>query len=308
MASARGSDTWPNFFIVGAAKCGTTSLYHYLSQHPDVYMSPNKEPHWFSRIPDVPGRGSHPVASEEEYLRLFKGRTSESAVGEASPSYLWDKSAPHRIFDAVPQARIIAILRNPVERAYSHYMMDVRADKQELSFAKALERDLRAEVKGWGVSDQYIDLGLYAAQVQRYLETFGSARVKVFLYEELVGDPKALLRSAFGFLDVEPGYAEEIRTDVQYNKYSVPRNRLAKKVLGSRLFRSQLSRALRARMISNDQIRAQLRQSLLFREGAKSTMDADSRQLLMDLYRPDIRRLQDLLDRDLSNWLREDEN
>jgi hypothetical protein len=304
VASFRGSDTWPNFFIVGAAKSGTTSLYHYLSQHPDVYMSPNKEPHWFSRIPDVPGRGSHPVVSEEEYLRLFKGRTSESAVGEASPSYLWDESAPHRIKDAVPQAKIIAILRNPVERAYSHYMMDVRAGKQELSFAKALERDQQAEVKGWGVSDQYIDLGFYAAQVHHYLETFGSARVKVFLYEDLIRDPRALLRSAFGFLDVKPGYAEEIRTDVHYNKYSVPKNRLAKNFLSSRLFRSRLSRALRAKVIPNHQVRAQLRQSLLFREGARSTMDAGSRRFLMDLYRTDIQRLQYILNRDLSHWLR----
>jgi hypothetical protein len=267
-------------------------------------MSPNKEPHWFSRIPDVPGRGSHPVASEEEYLRLFRGRTSESAVGEASPSYLWDESAPHRIFDTVPQAKIIAILRNPVERAYSHYMMDVRAGKQELSFAKALERDLRAEVKGWGVSDQYIDLGFYAAQVQRYLETFGSALVKVFLYEDLIRDPRALLRSAFGFLDVEPGYAEDIRTDVHYNKYSVPKNRLAKNVLASRLFRSRLSSTLRARIIPNHQVRAQLRQSLLFREDARATMDAGSRRFLMDLYRTDIQRLQEMLNRDLSHWLR----
>jgi hypothetical protein len=304
VTSFRGLDTWPNFFIVGAAKSGTTSLYHYLSQHPDVYMSTNKEPHWFSRIPDVPGRGSHPVASEEEYLKLFKGRTSEAAVGEASPSYLWDESAPHRIFDAVPRAKIIAILRNPVERAYSHYMMDVRAGKQELSFAKALERDQRAEVKGWGVSDQYIDLGFYAAQLKRYMETFGGARVKVFLYEDLIGDPKALLRSAFGFLEVNPGCAEEIRTDVHYNKYSVPKNRLAKNVLASRLFRSRLSSALRSRIIPNHQVRAQLRQSLLFREGARSTMDAGSGRFLMDLYRTDIQTLQEMLNRDLSHWLR----
>src|SRR5215212_10736723 len=83
LGSSRGAKipTLPTFFIVGAAKSGTTSLYHYLSQHPDIYMSPNKEPHWFSRIPYVPDRGSHPVYSEEEYLELFKGRTKESAIG-----------------------------------------------------------------------------------------------------------------------------------------------------------------------------------------------------------------------------------
>jgi hypothetical protein len=302
-ARSASSPTWPTFFIIGAAKSGTTSLYHYLDQHPDIFMSPNKEPHWFSRVPYVPGRGSHPVASEEEYLKLFKGRTKESAIGEASPSYIWDKEAPYRIKEAVPQAKIIAILRHPVERAYSHYMMDVKADKQDLSFMEALERDYLAQDEGWGVSDQYIDLGFYAEQVQRYLKVFGRAQVKIFLYEDLRDNPRALLRSIFEFLDVDPGYADTVGTDVQYNKYSVPRNRLFKSILRSRLFRSQLARALRARMISNHQIRAQLRQSFLHKEETKSTMDADCRRFLMKLYGSDIQRLQDLLDRDLGHWL-----
>jgi Sulfotransferase family len=119
--------TIPDFFVVGAAKSGTTSLYHYLDQHPDVYMPRNKEPHYFSRVPPFPGRGSHPVTSEEEYLDLFKLWNKESVAGEASPSYLWDEKAPYRIKETVPQAKIIAILRHPVERAYSHYLMDVKA-------------------------------------------------------------------------------------------------------------------------------------------------------------------------------------
>ena len=300
---------WPTFFVVGAAKSGTTSLYHYLSQHPDVYMPRNKEPHWFSRVPPFPGRGSHPVTSEEEYLGLFKGWSKESVAGEASPSYLWDEKAPYRIKGAVPQAKIIAILRHPAERAYSHYMMDVRLDKQDLSFREALERDYHAENKGWGVSDQYIDLGFYAEQVQRYVEVFGSTQVKIFLYEDLRENPRALLRSAFEFLEVDPGYADAIRTDERYNTYSLPRNRLAKRILRSRLFKSRLARELRARAIANPQIRAQLRQSVLLKEETKSAMDPDCRRFLMDLYRSDIRKLQALLDRELGHWLHiDDEN
>jgi hypothetical protein len=295
--------TLPTFFVVGAAKSGTTSLYHYLGQHPDIYMPHNKEPHWFSRVPYIPGQGAHPVTSEEEYLKLFKGRTMESAIGEASPSYLWDKKTPYRIKETVPHAKIIAILRHPVERAYSHYMMDVRADKQHLPFMEALMRDQDAKNKGWGVSDLYLDLGFYAEQVERYYEAFGRSQVKVFLYEDLRQDPKSLLRSAFAFLGTEPSNANNIRTDVQYNKYSVPKNRLAKTILGSRMFRARRSSKLRAKLISNDQTRAQIRSSLLFKDAAKSTMDAESRRFLMDLYRPDIQKLQGLLNRDLGHWL-----
>lgn len=301
-----GSDTvgtLPTFFVVGAAKSGTTSLYHYIGQHPDVYMPHNKEPHWFSRVPYIRGQGAHPVTSEEEYLRLFKDRTTESAIGEASPSYLWNEEAPYRIKETIPHAKIIVILRHPVERAHSHYMMDVRADKQHLTFMEALMRDQQAENKGWGVSDLYIDLGFYAEQVQRYYDAFGRSQVQVFLYEDLRQNPKSLLRSAFAFLGTEPGHADNIDTDVQYNKYSVPKNPLAKTILGSRMFRARQSSKLRAKLIPNDQTRAQIRSSLLFRDAAKSTIDAESRRFLMDLYRPDIQRLQGLLNRDLGHWL-----
>jgi hypothetical protein len=300
--------TLPTFLIVGAAKSGTTSLYHYLSQHPDIYMPPNKEPHWFSRLPYVPGRASHPVNSVEEYLDLFKGRDKESAIGEASPSYLWDEKAPYRIKEAIPQAKIIAILRHPVERAYSHYMMDVRMDKQDLPFMEALKRDYHAEKKGWGVSDQYIDLGFYAEQVQRYLKLFDRTQIKVFLYDDLRKNPKALLRSALEFLEVDPEYTATIRTDVQYNKSLSPKNRLAKMALRSRFFRSQQFRTLRAKLISNHQLRARLREAVLFKEEIKHEMDAGSRRFLEDLYRTDIQRLQDLLNRDLSHWLNDVEN
>lgn len=293
----------PNFFIVGAAKSGTTSLYHYLSQHPDVYMPANKEPHWFSRVQIHPGQGSHPATSEEEYLKLFEKRNGEPAAGEASPSYLWDKEAPYRIKEAVPHARIIAILRHPVERAYSHYMMDVRAGKQDLGFMEALERDYRAEPKVWSVTDLYIDLGYYAEQLQRYLEVFDAAQIKVYLYEDLRKDPIDLMESLMVFLEIDPRYASSIQTDVQYNAYSVPKNRLAKSIFGSQVFRSRSASALRAKMIPNHQLRARLRQSLLFKEGSKPKMDEEARSFLMELYRPDILDLQDLLGRDLSHWL-----
>lgn len=296
--------TLPNFFVIGAAKSGTTSLYHYLSQHPDVYMSPNKEPHWFSRVQVVPGQGSHPVTSEEEYLRLFAGRSRESAAGEASPSYIWDARAPYRIGEVVPQARIIAILRHPVERAYSHYLMNVRDEKENLSFMEALRRDSEEGTKAWSVSRLYIDLGFYAEQLRRYYDVFDGGRIRVFLYEDLRRDPRAVLESMLKFLEVDPGYAASIHTERRSNKYSTLRQGPIKSVFQSRLFKSRTSSALRARLMPNPQLRARIRESLFFKGDSKPAMEAHAVRFLMDLYRPDIQALQDLLNRDLGHWLR----
>jgi hypothetical protein len=296
---------YPNFFIVGAAKSGTTSLYRYLGQHPEVYVSPMKEPNWFSRV-HAPGRISS-VASEAEYLRLFEGRDGEPAAGEASPSYLWDEEAPWRIKKAVPEAKIIAILRHPVDRALSDYAQTVRWEGETLPLLEALKQGHYAQPKTYGITRLYVDLGFYAEQVRRYLEAFGEGRVRIFLYEDLERDPGALLRSVLEFLDVDPGYADSVETDVQYNKYSIPKEgplaRVAEKVLKSRTFRSPQFRALRMRLIPDAKLRFRIRQFLRFREDAKPEMDPESRRFLMNLYREDIRELQGLIGRDLEHWL-----
>lgn len=291
-------DACPNFFVVGAAKAGTTSLYRCLSQHPDVYMAPVKEPHWFSRVQPNPEHAVSPVTSEREYLKLFEGWKGESAIGEASPSYLWDAEAPHRIKDALPHAKIIAILRHPVERAYSHYLMNVQEGIQNLPFLEALEEDHQARRKGWGVSHLYVDLGLYAEQVRRYLEAFDRSQVKVILYEDVRGDPKTVLESLFGFLEVDPQCAEGIYTDVHYNPYTVPRNHLTKTVLRSRRIRSLGAK------VTPKPTREWIRKRLLSKREPKPAMDEGAREFLMDLFRPDIRKLQKSLGRDLDSWLR----
>jgi hypothetical protein len=297
----------PTFFIVGAAKAGTTSLYHYLNQHPDVYMSPNKEPHWFSRVRPVPGQDSRPVASEEEYLELFNEWNGESAIGEASPSYLWDEEAPYRIKEAVPHAKIIAILRDPVERAYSHYLMQVREGKEDLPFMAALQQDYHEENKAWSASRLYVDLGFYADQVQRYLEVFGEEQVKICLYaKELIRNPRALLKSVMEFIEVDPRYAASVRTDTWSNTYAVPRSRLALDVFRSRIRRSRRFEALKEKLIPDQRLRARIRETLLYKAGTKPQMDVQARKFLIDLYREDVHRLASLIDRDLGHWLQTD--
>src|ERR687894_3261543 len=120
--AARCPMTMPNFFIIGAQKAGTTSLYYYLKQHPQIYMSPRKEPHFFKGMHSElrkSGRGLPPVTDLGDYQALFRGVTDEKAIGEASASYLYSPKAPALIKSSIPDAKLIAVLRNPADRAYS---------------------------------------------------------------------------------------------------------------------------------------------------------------------------------------------
>lgn len=287
----------PNLFVVGAAKSGTTSLYHYLDQHPEVYMSPVKEPHWFSRVEPNPDQLVDAVTSEEQYLGLFRGRREEPVVGEASPSYLWDVAAPRRIQEAVPQARIVVVLRHPVDRAYSHYAMDVADGKQTLPFMEALRRDLQSENKGWGVSHLYVELGFYAEQLRRYLGVFTSTQVKVLFYEDLQESPEGFLASLLNFIGVDSNHAAAIDTGRRYKEHLAPRNRWTKRVL-----RSPRSRSL-GKVLVPRSTRNWVRDNLLLGKGAKPAIDPNARQFLMALYRPSIGELQEITGRNLEHWL-----
>ncbi len=147
-----------------------------------------KEPHFFSQIEPAPERKAFfpHVTDEDEYLALFEGATTEELLGEASTSYLWDRQAAERIKRVVPEARILIVLRDPVDRAYSQYWNDVREGIDRRSFLEALVEEQRSGPGAWGVSSLYIDCGRYADQVERYLDRFG-ARVQVLFFEDFVG-------------------------------------------------------------------------------------------------------------------------
>ncbi len=151
--------TLPNFLVIGATKSGTTSLYTYLKQHPEVYM-PMKEPNFFAlegREPPFfrgPEGWKEPsqkrITDLEGYRTLFAGASGEKAMGEVSPLYLYAPQAAYRIRRYVPEAKLVAILRNPVERAYSAYMHLVREDREPLGFAEALKEEERRIQSNWG--------------------------------------------------------------------------------------------------------------------------------------------------------------
>lgn len=291
------SEIWPDFFIVGAAKCGTSSLYAYLKQHPQVYMSPNKEPHFFSQIePGADRRYVIPrtVASEDEYLNLFREANGAIAIGEASPSYLWDEAAAYRMRDKIPEARIIIVLRDPIERAFSHYLMNVREGTQNLPFYEALLEDQNRPVKGWTSSNLYVELGQYASQVERYINFFGRERVCVILSDELKRDTEAALRRAANFLHVDEEPVSDIKSEKTYNSYSPPPSGAIKTFI----VRSSWIRSL-ARTVVPQKVRWEIRDKVLSKPMDKPEMDQRSVEMLRQVYEPDVSRLEELLGRGL---------
>jgi hypothetical protein len=286
---ATGSRRWPNLFLVGAAKAGTTSLYDSLARHPAIYMSPMKEPHYFSRIDPAPERRAFfpRVTDEDSYLALFDGAAGEGLVGEASTSYLWEPHTAERIKGSIPEARILVMLRDPVERAYSQYWNDVRGGLERRGFQEALVDERRSGPGAWGVTSLYIECGLYADQLERYLERFG-AQVHVAFFEDYARDEGATTAEILSFLGLEPEAADALSR--RANPASMPRNRLSRAVLGSgrarTIARATVPRGLRSRL-----------RGALLKRSTRPPMDPEARALLTEAFGPEADRLGALLGR-----------
>jgi hypothetical protein len=292
----------PNFFVVGAQKAGTTSLYHYLDQHPEVFMCPAKEPHFFEGMQQDylrPDRRLAPVTDLETYLGLFDGVGDEKAVGEASTSYIYSRRSPSLIKQSVPDARIIAVLRNPADRAYSNFLHCVRGGREPLEdFAEALRAE-EARIKDrWAPLWYYKQKGYYHDQVKRYLDTFGRERVRIFLYDDLRARPLEVLQHMFAFLGVDEAFVPDL--SVEHNTAGLPKNRrlyAVAKRLGSwnpalklesmeRFLPSGTSRYVKSRFFAKP-----------------PPFPPEVRRTLLSSYRKDILRLEDLIQKDLSRWL-----
>lgn len=286
----------PNFFIVGAAKAGTTSLHAYLSSHPQVFMSALKEPHYFADF-DVSRELDNflpVIRSRRDYHDLFKNSDGYIAVGEASPSYLCDPVAAKRIKSAIPTAKIIISLRNPVDRAYSHYLMEFNRGTETLPFDKALECDLRRREMGWGKAAQYTELGLYADQVRSFLNVFGRDQVLIILFEDLVRDTNGTMQQVARFLGIDPFAYPESAFAAVHNRFEVSRGRIARGVLRMRPIR------IWAKKWIPRKVRTIVRNNLLFAAGQKPRLSPDTRRMLAARFEMDLQLLEKLLERDLS--------
>ncbi len=300
----------PNFIIIGAAKSGTTSLWHYLKQHPQIYMSLRKHTRFFAFEVEEPGfRGPPPeqpsvpyaVADIEAYHALFDGATCETAIGEASHSYLYRPEAPGRIQEYAPRMKLIAILRNPAERAFSHYRQMVRDEREPITdFVRALEEEEARIRDNWWPDFHYVHLGLYHDQLKRYFDLFDRDQIKVYLYEDLNSDPRSLMKDTFGFLGVDDAFVPEMT--VRFNASCIPES----KFLHLFLQKLRLIMPVVERLAPKSQYRRLLRigGTLHNRNLAKPKLSPEvRRRVTNDYFREDILKLQRLIQRDLSSWL-----
>lgn len=294
--------TMPNFLVIGAAKAGTTALYYYLKQHPQIYMSPEKEPKFFALEGDKldfrgPGDRENinksAITDIETYRQLFKGVTNEIAIGEASPLYLYSPKAAERIKKYIPHAKLIAILRNPIERAYSGYIMHVREGRETAKdFAEALQEEETRILNNWGWG-HYVNVGFYHTQLKRYLDLFDREQIRVYLYEDLKTNPISLVQDIFRFLGVDDTFLPD--TSLKYNVAGVPKNDALKALIKNL---NPVKPAMN--FLLPDKLRHYVRSKIFEKP---PLLSPDIHQNLIEVYREDILNLQNFLQRDLSQWL-----
>lgn len=285
MSSTRPA--WPDFFIVGQPKAGTSSLHVYLSQVPGICMSKIKEPNYFARIVVPDDSRIRPIRNVESYRGLFADAGPGDLLGEASPTYLEDPGAAAAIHAVSPGSKIIVSLRDPVDLIYSFYLMLLRNDGA-MSFMEEIRRKLAiTEGTNWKRIELRLEYGYFYPGLKRYFDLFGSDRIKVVIYEELARDTVRVVQEVLDFLEVPYSAA---RLDLRnYNEYGAPRGAWTRAILGNRRILQLAERTLPA------PFRNWVKRTVLLRKAQKPVMQPEAEQLLIDLYRKDIKETLELL-------------
>jgi hypothetical protein len=312
----------PDFFLVGAPKAGTTALWRFLQAHPEVWMSPVKEPNYFAReirvenfepglrrrvekaqrkfrkyldAPVLDRRAGGIVTEWEDYLRLFAGAGGRKAAGEASVCYLWSSTAAEGIAGKIPQAKIFMLLRDPAERAYSEYLQGISNGSIRWSFQEQIQRYLRDKSGQMSAHFPFLEFGLYAEQVERYRKRFEN-NVWIGFYDDFRERPADVFAGVCRFV----GVREDVPMDFirRYNEAEPPRF----SVVGAMKWSGVWERAAR---VVPSRVRPVIRKALTRRPGTVR-MEPRDRAMLVDFYREDIRNLEGIVGRSLEAWLRVD--
>jgi len=286
-----------NLFIVGAGKSGTTALANQLSTLDEVFLPRKKEPQFFAMYDDekwaeVDHFGSTYIQDSDCYKDLYKAHQNEKYVVDASTTYLHRAGTAKRIHDYNSNAKIIMLLRNPVDRAYSHYLMSRRVGHTRSDFLSAIENEYLET--GTGVS-YYIGIGLYAKQVEEYLHVFPEANIKIILYEDYSNDIVGTFKDLLSFLEIDSSCENYDFLTARHNKTLLPRNqivsslannkrltKLARQILGTRAY-NRITNAL----YTNRNVRI---------------ITLEEREQCLSYFYEDIKRLEGILKRDLSHW------
>ncbi|MGB3514641.1 MAG: sulfotransferase [Microcoleaceae cyanobacterium] len=307
--------TMPNFLIIGAPKSGTTSLYQYLKEHPEIYLPDKKEPHFFSfegrtqgfNGPSQANFMKKRITKIEDYKKLFEEVNDELAIGEASTSYLYIPEAVERIKKYVPEVKIIAILRHPADRAFSDYLQHWKDGGEVfLDFADALKQEDKRISEGWSPFWQYKGIGFYSVHLKRYFDDFLSEQIRIYLYEDIRDEPLKTVQDIFKFLNVDRNFTPDFSQKYNVSQIKrMPRNTKLHNFLTQDnpiksffkvLFPVELRKIITGYIKKKNTVRVS--------ESFKPSLSPQVRQQLLEEYREDILNLQTLIERDLSAWLK----
>ena len=292
----------PNLLIVGAAKCGTTSLHNYLKQHPDIFMSKQKEPHFLINSDIGEDRIHKAITVLEDYEDMFKTDSIYKYKGESSVMYLafpeFSIKNIKKYLD--PDVKIIIMLRNPVERAFAGYLHNLRYNPSEnLSFEEAFEK---SEARYYQERDitpdtRYLHVGNYYSQVESFMSMFND-NVLVIMYEDYVSDIDLCLANVFDFLDID-----KISVDTS-RRHMVGGWIFKRKFLRNLLIPKNNFKSLIKSFLPNKKIRKAVKQKIMNMSTVKNpSISKDMHKKLTEYYRKDIDNLSKLLNKELNCWI-----
>lgn len=276
-----------NLFIIGFPRCGTSSVYTHLAAHPAIYGPPVKEPHFYGRVIDAALRESQASAqrARQRYEATYDGQEARTARYrlDGSATYCWHDDAPARILQACPEASILVMLRDPIERAASHHGVALREGAVSEGLLDAIQVDLEREEAGIHARERFVGAGRYATHLARWQEVFGADRIHVALLEDLRANPRQALAGMARFLNVDAAPILARNLTVRHNAADEPRSDLARAVLGLP------GAGVIARAMPRP-VRRLLRRAALKPVGA-AAVDVGTASLLRDVYRDEVARL-----------------
>ncbi|MCP3666485.1 MAG: sulfotransferase [Gammaproteobacteria bacterium] len=296
-----------DFLIVGAAKAGTTALYRMLEEHPQIFLPKNKEPKFISsQFIEYPlaGPGDSGVEKAscktmEEFSALYLDKKKDQVAGEGSIDNLFyhENSIP-LIKEYFSNPKILIVLRNPVERAYSAYYHLVRDGRETLDFTEALKEERFRRSNNWQFLWSYYNAGLYYDQVKSYLDSFTD--VKVILHDDLIAMPEEIMKDVYDFLSVDNTYLPV--TSNKYNVSGIPKNRVYQQILYPRLSFFRLFKKY-IRMLLSEKAVTRLRGKMKSKMLYKPVLNDHIKRELIIRYQEDIKKLSSLINRDLTMWI-----
>ena len=294
----------PNFLLVGAAKSGTTSLFNYLTQHSDIYIPEVKECRFFSQLPkNFNGLGAEffpnsGITDERVYFKLFCEH-EDKVCGDMSNDYLYyyEKSIKNIKKYLGNEIKIVIVLRNPIDRAYSNYMHHIRDGWENISFEQALDDENRRIEENWGWSYHYVKTGMYYYQVKAYLDNF--RQTNIYFFEELKFKD-SLLKDLYAFLEVR--FTKELKDNKEYNVSGYPRNKLIHNLLNKDNAIKKIIKPVVNSILPKGSIQKVV-SNIQNKNLKKVSMKNDTRERLKNVFEDDIKKLSNLIEMDLSHWL-----